>query len=91
MARAMRENQLGEAAAPFLGPGAQFGFGVGIIVDPAASKSPKGRGSFGWSGIYGSDFWVDPQARMSVVIFTNVAGVSALGMDLQNAIYAASP
>ena len=57
----------------------------------AADKSPKGRGSFGWSGIYGTDFWVDPQARMSVVILTNVAGESALGTDLQNAIYAASP
>jgi CubicO group peptidase (beta-lactamase class C family) len=90
-ARAMRENQLGDTGAPLLGPGAQFGFGVGIIVDPAAAKSPKGRGSFGWSGAYGTDFWVDPPARMSVVILTNVAGESSLGMDLQKAIYAASP
>jgi len=88
-ARAMSENQIG--AAPFLGPGAQFGFGVGIVVDPAAAKSPKGRGSFGWSGAYGTDFWVDPQARMSVVILTNVAGESTFGTDLQNAIYATSP
>jgi CubicO group peptidase (beta-lactamase class C family) len=88
-ASAMRENQLGETAAPFLGPGAGFGFGVGVVVDPAAAKSPKGRGSFGWSGAYGTDFWVDPQARMSVVILTNVAGL--LGMELQNAIYGASP
>jgi CubicO group peptidase (beta-lactamase class C family) len=90
-ARAMRENQLGDIAAPLLGPGAQFGLGVGIVVDPAAAKSPKGRGSFGWSGIYGTDFWVDPSARMSVVILTNVAGDSPLGMDLQNAIYAVGP
>jgi CubicO group peptidase (beta-lactamase class C family) len=75
----------------FLGPGGAFGFGFGIIVDPAAAKSPKERGSFGWSGIYGTDFWIDPQARMSVVILTDVAGDSPLGMDLQNAIYAASP
>jgi CubicO group peptidase (beta-lactamase class C family) len=90
-ARAMTENQLGAIATPFLGPGGAFGFGFGIVVDPAAAKSPKGRGSFGWSGIYGTDFWIDPQARMSVVILTNVAGDSPLGMGLQNAIYAAIP
>jgi CubicO group peptidase (beta-lactamase class C family) len=90
-ARAMRENQLGDKASPVIAPGFHFGFGVGVIVDPAAAKSPRGPGSFGWSGIYGTDFWVDPQAQMSVVILTNVAGDSPLGTDLQNAIYATSP
>ncbi|MBC7978233.1 MAG: serine hydrolase, partial [Myxococcales bacterium] len=43
----------------------------------------------GWAGAYGTNFWVDRQARMSVVILTNVAG--PLEMDLENAIYAATP
>jgi CubicO group peptidase (beta-lactamase class C family) len=90
-ARAMRENQLDASAAQSLQPGTGFGFGVGIVVDPAVAKSPRGRGSFGWSGAYGTDFWIDPQARMSVVILTNVAMSLALAADLQNAIYAESP
>jgi CubicO group peptidase (beta-lactamase class C family) len=79
-ARAMRENQLGS-----------FGFGVSVLVDPAPSKSARGRGTFGWAGIYGTDFWVDPPARLSVIVLTNVAGESPLSSELEKAIYQASP
>ena len=91
LARAVREDQLGSLEVPFLGPGARFGFGAGVLVDPAAAGSPRGRGSFGWSGAYGSDFWIDPQARLSVVILTNVAAGMNFGKELEQAIYAASP
>jgi len=90
-ARSLTENQIGEREVPFLGPGGRFGFGVGVIVDPAAAKTPKGPGTFGWGGIYGTGFWVDPQARLSVVILTNVAGDTPLERDLEQAIYGASP
>lgn len=93
-ARSMTENQIGqigEGEVPFLGPGGRFGFGVAVIVDSAAAKTPRGRGAFGWSGIYGTTFWVDPQARLSVVALTNVAGDTPFEADLGEAIYAATP
>lgn len=90
-ARSLNEDQLGKLAVPFLGPGSRFGYGVGVIVDPAAAKTAKGPGTYGWGGIYGTGFWVDPRARLSVVILTNVAGGSQLESQLEQAIYAASP
>jgi len=85
MARAMRENQLGEIAAPLLGPGAQFGFGVGIVVDPAAAKSPKGRGSFGWSGAYGTHFWIDPAEEIVAVMMIQTP-IRQMRPEFENAV-----
>jgi CubicO group peptidase (beta-lactamase class C family) len=90
-ARAIAENQIGDRGGSFLGPGAGFGFGFGVVVDPAASKTPRGRGSFGWGGAYGTGFWIDPQARLSVVLLTNVAGNMSFESDVEKAIYGASP
>ncbi len=89
-ARALRENQIGELPVPFFDSGTRFGFGVDVVTDPAAAKTPRGRGSFGWSGAYGTTFWIDPEARLSVVVLTNVAGAAAFGEALEGAIYAAS-
>jgi CubicO group peptidase (beta-lactamase class C family) len=90
-ARALRDNQIGDRDGSFLGPGGRFGFGVGVIVDPAAAKTLRGRGAFGWGGIYGTGFWVDPQARLSVVILTNVAGDMQLEKELEKALYETPP
>lgn len=54
-------------------PGNEFGFGFGIVRDPDVVKTPKGAGSWEWAGIYGTTFWVDPVARLSVVALTNTA------------------
>jgi len=89
-AHSINENQLGTASGAALGPGNGFGFGFGVLLDPAAAKSPRGKGSFGWGGIYGTGFWVDPQAKLSVVIMTNVAG-QGIESELEQAIYATGP
>lgn len=87
-ARAAVSDQLGGRGAEFLGPGATFGFGFGVTTDPAAAKSLRGAGAFGWAGIYGTTSWVDPGARLSVVILTNVAGLMQLEGEIDKAIYA---
>jgi CubicO group peptidase (beta-lactamase class C family) len=86
-ARAMTQNQIGELDVPFLGAGNRFGFGFGILVDPPTADRP-GSTSFGWGGIYGTSFWIDPGARLSVVILTNVAGDTPVSEEIKNAIYA---
>ncbi|HEV2597850.1 serine hydrolase domain-containing protein [Sphingopyxis sp.] len=55
---------------PFMGrKGWGFGLGVGIVVDPVAAGSARGRGSFGWDGAYGTDGWVDPEHDLAAVYF----------------------
>lgn len=87
-ARALSQNQLGELEVEFLGPGSGFGLGVGVTIDPAAAKSRRGRGELGWAGIYGTSFWVDPPARLSVVVLTNLAGDTPFTAEVEEAIYA---
>jgi CubicO group peptidase (beta-lactamase class C family) len=84
MTRAMVDNQIGEL--PF-GKGLRYGYGVRVLVDPAAKPSRRGRGSFAWGGVYGTGFWVDPEAKLAVVVLTNTTD-NSLDSMLEAAIYA---
>jgi CubicO group peptidase (beta-lactamase class C family) len=71
-------------------PGSGFGLGFGIVRDPFVAKTPKGVGSWGWGGIYGTTFWVDPVAGLSVVALTNTALEGITGrfvVDVVDAVY----
>jgi CubicO group peptidase (beta-lactamase class C family) len=43
-----------------LQPGLGFGYDFAVMSDPAALRSPLGKGSFWWWGIAGTWFWIDP-------------------------------
>jgi CubicO group peptidase (beta-lactamase class C family) len=76
---------------PNRGPGWAFGFGGSILTDPAAAQSPQSPGTFGWGGVWGHTWFVDPVRRLSVVSLTNTALEGMMGRytrDLRNAIYA---
>ncbi len=47
----------------------RWGLGVRVITEEAYKVLPCG--SFGWSGAYGSHFWVDPQNRVVAVFMKN--------------------
>lgn len=47
----------------------RWGLGVRVITDDAYPYLPKG--SFGWSGAYGSHFWIDPVNRVAAVFMKN--------------------
>lgn len=47
----------------------RWGLGVRVIVDEEYRYLPVG--SFGWSGAYGSHFWVDPQNDICAVFMKN--------------------
>lgn len=88
---AMTTNAIGDLPVGAAGPGFGWGLGVAILRDPAAAKSPVTAGAWSWSGVYGSNFWVDPAARLSVVALTNTAVAGMAGnfpMSLRRAIYA---
>jgi CubicO group peptidase (beta-lactamase class C family) len=43
-----------------LQPGLGFGYDFAVMSDPAALKSPLGKGSYWWWGAAGTWFWIDP-------------------------------
>ena len=88
-ATAMTTNAIGGLSA---GAGFGWGLGVAVLEDPAAAKSPLTKGAWSWSGVYGSNFWVDPVEKLSVVVLTNTAVAGMTGdfpMALRRAVYAA--
>ncbi len=69
----MTTNAIGDVPVTLLGPGFGFSLGAGVLLDPAAAGSPLGAGSWSWGGVYGGSWFVDPVAKLSVVVLTNTA------------------
>lgn len=68
----IRRAQL-QAGFPGLTPGMGHGLLVRHIVDPAAARSPLPAGAYGWSGAYGTHFWVDPASGLAAVWMINLS------------------
>lgn len=55
--------------------GVGFGLDFAVLLDPAAAKSPQGKGSYWWGGAFGTWFWIDPVNDLIVVgMIQNVGG-----------------
>lgn len=90
-AAAMMTVQTGDLLIVNRGPGWAFGFGGSILTDPAAALTPQSPGTFGWGGVWGHSWFVDPVRRLSVVSLTNTALEGMMGRyirELRDAIYA---
>jgi len=88
-AAALRD-QLGGADPVELGPGKGFGFLGSVFVDPDKAGAPVSPGTVQWGGAYGHTWWIDPTAKLSVVLVTNTAFEGMAGRlvgDLQHAVY----
>lgn len=57
--------------------GLGFGLGVSVVVDPEITQSPAGQGAYGWSGVAGTTFWVDPANDLTVQFLTQVRPTSS--------------
>lgn len=64
---------------PGLAPGLAWGLGVREVADPALANSPLPVGAYGWSGAYGTHFWVDPEHKLTAVFLTNVTTAGGAG------------
>jgi CubicO group peptidase (beta-lactamase class C family) len=49
---------------PLVGAGRSFGLGFQVVTDLGATQTLGSQGMYGWSGIYGTSFWVDPKERL---------------------------
>jgi CubicO group peptidase (beta-lactamase class C family) len=88
--RQMTQNATGDMRT-IRGPGWGFTLGFGIVTDPAAAKSRLPAGSYGWGGIYGTQFWIDPTNRVVGLVMTQTAiiGSGAISNPIREAFYAA--
>ncbi len=86
----MFRNQI--AGLPGMQPGAGFGFGGALVVDPVAAKTPQSVGTMYWGGVYGHSWFVDPARKITVVALTNTAPDGMAGKfpdGLRDAVYKA--
>lgn len=51
-----------------LGPGINFGLGFRVVTDLAATQSLGSQGMYGWDGIYGTTFIVDPKEKLVAIL-----------------------
>ncbi len=52
-------------------PGLEWGLGVKIRTDPEKAGSFATRGTYGWSGAFGTHFFVSPEDDLEAVFMTN--------------------
>ncbi|MCI3270984.1 serine hydrolase domain-containing protein [Streptomyces cylindrosporus] len=71
--------------------GVGFGFGVSVVIDPERTQAPTGLGTYGWSGVATTTFWVDPSRDLTVQFMTQVRPRSSLKLfpDLKRLVHEA--
>jgi len=75
------------------GPGWGFGYGGAVLRDPERAKTPQSVGTWGWGGVWGHSWFVDPEQKLVVVALTNTAleGVSGrFPLQIRDAVYGRS-
>lgn len=57
-----------------------FNWGLGVrVCEKRGENQPLSDGSFGWSGAYGTHFWIEPKTGKSAVLMLNKADVGGSG------------
>lgn len=51
----------------------ETGFGLGVSVRRTIASDGRSIGTWGWGGLYGTTFWVDPLRRIIAIVLTNTA------------------
>jgi CubicO group peptidase (beta-lactamase class C family) len=72
-----------------LGPGSAFGLGFRVTTDLAPTQALGSTGMYGWSGIYGTVFWVDPKERLVAIMMVQRYPGSPVANVFQPLVYQA--
>jgi CubicO group peptidase (beta-lactamase class C family) len=70
---------------PGRSPGEGYGLTVRVISNAGAAATELSNGSFGWSGAFGTHFWVDPKEKIVAVLMTQ-GGSRELTADFETAV-----
>ena len=65
--------------------GESFGLSMRVVNDPAARNSFLSEGSFGWSGAFGTHFWVDRKEKLVAIAMTQTSNREFLA-DFENMV-----
>ncbi len=65
--------------------GEGFGLSVRVIGDAIAAGTALSNGCFGWSGIFGTHFWVDPKEKVVAILMTQTMGFQ-ITIDFETAV-----
>jgi CubicO group peptidase (beta-lactamase class C family) len=65
--------------------GESYGLSVRVVNDPMARNSWLSEGSFGWSGAFGTHFWVDRKQNLVAVVMTQTSNQEFL-RDFENMV-----
>ena len=74
---------------PLLGPGNNFGLGFRVVTDVAATQALGSNGQYGWIGIYGTAFWVDPKEKLVAVMLVQKYPNPTVTATFQTLVYQA--
>jgi CubicO group peptidase (beta-lactamase class C family) len=72
-----------------IGAGGVFGLGFRVVTDIGAAQTLGSPGMYGWSGIYGTTFWVDPKERLVAVLMVQRYPGSPVATAFQPLVYQA--
>ena len=70
---------------PGRAPGEGFGLTVRVVQDALAGNIRISDGSFGWSGVYGTHFWVDPKEEIVAVMMCQTS-IGPMRNEFENAV-----
>jgi CubicO group peptidase (beta-lactamase class C family) len=65
--------------------GESFGLSVRVVTDPIQRGTALSTASFGWSGAYGTHFWVDPKEKVVAILMTQTPNAEARA-DFEGAV-----
>src|SRR5437879_1893724 len=65
--------------------GEGYGLSVRVVSDPLQRRTALSTGSFGWSGAFGTHFWVDPKEKLVAILMTQTANNQARA-DFETAV-----
>lgn len=83
--RILSEESVAEISKPQLpktiaGVGDYFNWGLGVrVLEKQGEHQPLPDGSFGWSGAYGTHFWIEPKTGISAVLMLNAKDALGAG------------
>lgn len=72
-----------------LGAGTGFGLGFKVTTDVGATQTLGSNGMYGWSGIYGTVFWVDPKEKLVAIMMVQRYPGSPVAAAFQPLVYQA--
>ncbi len=61
-----------------------FGLGFRVMVDVAQSGILGSAGEFGWGGVAGTYFWIDPKEELIALLMTQFLPYTLLPMPIRD-------